>query len=180
MHWCRCPPLLAVNVMTEAFANPSDTRPYRPCVGIVLLNRDGLVFAARRNDMPNSWQMPQGGIDPGEDPEAAARRELREETGVTSATWLATLPNTLRYDLPTEISRRIWGGRFRGQEQRWYSFRFTGAEAEIDIATQSPEFNAWRWMPATHLAQQIVGFKRPVYDAVFEGFARHLAPASKG
>lgn len=162
----------------DRYTAPDDPRPYRSGVGIVLVDADGRVFAARRRDTPDAWQMPQGGIDAGEDPLAAAKRELREETGVTSATLAAELPDTVRYDLPADISRRIWKGRYRGQEQRWYLFRFTGDDREIDIETHAPEFDAWRWMPAAELERRIVGFKRAVYRRVFEAFAGHLAGGS--
>lgn len=169
--------------MPDRFARKApipDTRPYRPCVGIVLVNADGLVFAARRRDTPDAWQMPQGGIDPGEAPLDAAKRELWEETGVTSAVLVAELPGSVRYDLPADISARIWKGRYRGQEQRWYLFRFAGDDREIDIEAHAPEFDAWRWMPAAEVERHIIGFKRDVYRQVFDAFSSYLAPGDCG
>ncbi len=151
--------------------------PYRRNVGIVLANPQGLVFAGQRLDNPgDAWQMPQGGIDEGEAPEAAALRELEEETGVRpdlvriearSSDWLT-------YDLPPDLVPRIWKGRYRGQQQMWYLMRFLGDDGAIDIRTSHPEFSAWRWMAPDALIERIVPFKRDVYRAVFAEFAPHL------
>jgi len=146
---------------------------YRPAVGIMLLNRDGLVFVGRRIDMPErlaAWQMPQGGIDPGETPRQAALRELGEEVGTDRAEILAESRAWLRYDLPAEIAGRMWGGRFRGQRQKWFAMRFTGHDADIDIATEHPEFDAWRWAAPAELPELIVPFKRPLYCDVIADF----------
>jgi putative (di)nucleoside polyphosphate hydrolase len=151
--------------------------PYRPCVGVVLANREGAVFAGRRIDSPGeAWQMPQGGVDPGEEPLAAALRELREETGVRpeAVRVLADTPDWIDYDLPLDLVPRLWGGRYRGQRQRWFLMRFLGADAEIDIRTPAPEFSAWRWARPEELMGLIVPFKRATYRAVFDAFRDRL------
>lgn len=147
---------------------------YRPCAGIVLLNDAGLIFAGRRIDsLSSAWQMPQGGIDPGELPRDAARRELLEETGVESVDLLLESRDWLAYDLPSEIAARKWKGRYRGQTQRWFAMRFTGNEADIDIDAEHPEFAEWRWIEASEMVRLIVPFKQAVYRCVVEEF-RHL------
>lgn len=152
-------------------------RPYRRGVGVVLINGDGQVFAGRRYDrFPDAWQMPQGGIDPGEAPLEAALRELEEETGVAShlIEVLAEDREWRRYDLPGALADSAWGGRFRGQEQKWFAARFLGRDADIDIETAHQEFVSWRWATAGDLLASIVDFKRPLYQAVFGEFARYL------
>jgi putative (di)nucleoside polyphosphate hydrolase len=164
-----------------------DVLTYRPCVGIMLLNAEGLVFVGRRKSkrgadvhpLPHEWQMPQGGIDEGETPYHAALRELREETSVRSAQLLGEAPNWLSYDLPTEIGKKSWRGRFRGQTQKWVALRFTGEESEINIdapdnGRHKAEFDAWRWERMDRLPELIVPFKREVYVQVCAHFA-HLA-----
>lgn len=152
--------------------------PYRPCVGVVLVNQAGRVFAGRRREGPASaWQMPQGGIDPGERPRDAALRELAEETGVGAdlVDFVAKTPGWLNYDLPDDLLGKVWGGRYRGQRQRWFLFRFHGRDADIDIATEHPEFSEWRWLAANDMLATIVPFKREVYQAVIAAFREHLA-----
>jgi putative (di)nucleoside polyphosphate hydrolase len=163
-------------------SRPIEELPYRPCVGIALFNRDGLVFVGRRRseDGPAqaaagyAWQMPQGGIDLGETPYDAAVRELHEETGVRSIALLAEAPDWHAYDLPSAVSGRAWRGRYRGQIQKWFAFRLTGRDDEIDIGrpgAHKPEFDEWRWERLERLPSLIIPFKRPVYEKVVETFA---------
>lgn len=158
----------------------TETLPYRRCVGIVLINDRGQVFVARRGDTPDAWQMPQGGIDPGESPREAALRELGEETGITDVAFLEELDVWLRYDLPDHLRGKVWGGRYRGQEQRWFAFRFRGSDRDIDLqAAAHDEFDAWRWADADEVLAGIVPFKRAVYQAVIDGFRHLLVPAGR-
>ena len=151
--------------------------PYRPCAGVVLMNAEGLVFAGQRIDMPGAWQMPQGGIDGDETPRDAALRELTEETGVApdKVEVLAETPGWVYYDLPPELLGKVWKGRYGGQRQKWVLMRFLGEDADIRIDTDRPEFQEWRWMPPTALLENIVPFKRGVYEevlAAFQGWLR--------
>jgi len=160
--------------------------PYRPCVGVMILNRAGLVWAGRRIPAENSeydgspqlWQMPQGGIDKGEDPLTAAYRELYEETGMKTVTLLAEAKDWINYDLPPQLIGIGLKGKFRGQTQRWFAFRFDGDESEISInpppGGHSAEFDAWDWKPMAELPELIVSFKRGVYEQVVSEFS-HLA-----
>ncbi len=151
--------------------------PYRPCAGVMLLNRDGRVFVGQRLDSTlEAWQMPQGGIDPGEDALEAAFRELWEETGVARrhAELIAEAPEELQYDLPDELIGKVWKGKWRGQRQRWFLLRFLGEDSDIDIATAHPEFRAWRWSDPADLPALIVPFKRALYTRLLELFAPHL------
>jgi len=151
--------------------------PYRPCVGVMVLNAAGEVFVGQRMDRDTeAWQMPQGGVDPGEEPRDAALRELEEETGITrdlvtieaqTATWLP-------YDLPHDLVPRIWKGRFRGQEQMWFLMRFKGTDDQVNIKTETPEFSSWRWLPPDQMLHGIVPFKRAVYGRVVEEFGAYL------
>lgn len=150
-----------------------DTRPYRPCVGILLLNADGEVFVGNRIDVEGDhWQMPQGGIDEGETAEQAALREIFEETGVApdKVEIVRVSDNWFAYDLPRHLSWRIWGGRFRGQTQRWVAMRFLGADDDIDLAAHKAEFADWRWVSPAALPALIVPFKRDTYARVLEEF----------
>lgn len=154
----------------------------------MLLNADGLVFIGQRRAKRVSdtlgaahlWQMPQGGIDPGEDPYAAAVRELAEETNVTSVEKLAEAPDWYSYELPVDASKKSWRGRYQGQRQKWFAMRFTGAEAEINVVAPAggvkPEFDTWRWARMETLPALIIPFKRPVYEQVVKAFARFAAP----
>lgn len=151
--------------------------PYRPCVGIMLVNGDGHVFTGRRIDSPaDAWQMPQGGIDPGEDPRDAALRELFEETGIASehVRIEAETDDWLAYDVPHELVPRLWGGRYRGQKQKWFLMRLQAPNEVIDIATEIPEFSAWQWLPADQLVDRIVPFKRDLYRVVVAAFESRL------
>jgi putative (di)nucleoside polyphosphate hydrolase len=155
--------------------------PYRPCVGLMVLNRDGRVFIGRRiegpehTDFSHKWQMPQGGVDAGEDTWLAARRELYEETNIRSVEKLAEIPEWLSYDIPRELIGEAWSGKYRGQTQKWYALRFTGTDDEIDITCpggHEPEFAEWRWEPMRNVPGLVVPFKRPVYERVVQEFAR--------
>lgn len=151
--------------------------PYRPCAGVVLTNADGLIFIGERSDRPGEWQMPQGGIDKGEDPAAAALRELTEETGVPAdrVTLEAEHPDWVRYDLPKGLLGKVLGGRYRGQTQKWFLMRLSGDDA-IDLdAAKDDEFTRWRWATADEVLDAIVDFKRPVYGAVLAAFRDRLA-----
>lgn len=149
-------------------------RGYRPCVGIMLLDRDGRVLVGQRNDASrDAWQMPQGGIDPGEGAIEAGMREMLEEIGTQRATLLAESAWWRSYDLPPELARRMWGGRYRGQTQKWLAFRFEGSDDDIRIDVPHPEFKAWRWAAAEQLPSLIVPFKRAIYLSVVDEF-RHL------
>ena len=146
--------------------------PYRPCVGLCLTNRDGLIWAGERIDTPGAWQMPQGGIDPGEDIKTAGLRELGEEIGLQpdhvsingqTADWLP-------YDLPHDLVPKLWKGRFRGQKQMWLHLELLSGDSDITIDTEQPEFSRWQWMFASELLETIVPFKRDIYQAVLREF----------
>jgi putative (di)nucleoside polyphosphate hydrolase len=151
--------------------------PYRPCAGIMLLNAEGKVFVGQRIDAEvEAWQMPQGGIDDGEDPLATAIRELGEETGIAPehVELIAAAPNEFFYDLPEDLVGRIWKGKWRGQRQRWFLFRFLGTDGDIDIATTHPEFKTWQWVRPETLPEIIVAFKKPLYEEVLAAFSSYL------
>jgi putative (di)nucleoside polyphosphate hydrolase len=156
--------------------------PYRDNVGAVLFNPAGLVLVARRADLLNAegaaggWQLPQGGMDPGEDPRAAVLRELAEEIGTDRAEILAEHPEWLSYDLPPALIGKALGGRYRGQRQRWFALRFLGEDADIRLDLDPhPEFDAWRWVRLAELPSLAVGFKRPIYEVLARDFARFAA-----
>jgi putative (di)nucleoside polyphosphate hydrolase len=158
--------------------------PYRRCVGLTVLNRDGLVFIGRRIDGPEHvdrthvWQMPQGGVDSGEDPYRCALRELREETNIRSVERLGTIDDWLTYDIPRDIVGQAWNGKYRGQTQKWFALRFTGKDSEIDVAHPAgghkPEFVEWRWEPIKNLPGLVVPFKREVYERVVTEFSKYV------
>lgn len=164
----------------------AETLPYRPCVGIMVLNRDGHVWVGRRiaetdSEMAGTtklWQMPQGGIDENEDPRTAVLREIHEETGIRSVEIIAETQGWLCYDLPAELQGKAWGGRYRGQKQKWFAARLTGDESEIDVLNppdgHTPEFDRWTWVDLADLPRLVVPFKRDVYERLVEEFA-HLA-----
>ena len=152
--------------------------PYRPNVGAVLFNREGLILVARRADMPNAegapggWQLPQGGMDEGEDPRIAVLRELAEEIGTDRAEIIAEHPDWFTYDLPRELIGIALGGRYRGQRQKWFALRFTGVDADIRLDLDPhPEFDAWRWVPLAELPALAVPFKLAIYEALARDFA---------
>ncbi len=159
-------------------ADPIDRSalPYRPAVGILLLNRDNLVFVGRRIDQVlEAWQMPQGGIDAGETPKQAALRELAEEVGTDKATVLAESREWFNYDLPAELVGKVWRGRYRGQTQKWFAMRFAGTDQDIDLNTGDPEFSDWRWLAPGEVLDWIVPFKRDVYRRIIAEFGHLLA-----
>jgi putative (di)nucleoside polyphosphate hydrolase len=161
-----------------------ETLPYRPCVGIMVLNRAGLAFIGRRIDGPehvdltHAWQMPQGGIDPGEEPWTAALRELREETNIGSVERLGEIAEWLNYDIPRELVGQAWTGQYRGQTQKWFAVRFLGDDGEIDIVhpagAHEREFTAWCWEPMKNLPDLVVPFKRAVYQRVVQEFGKFV------
>ncbi len=154
--------------------------PYRPCVGVMVLDARGRAFIGRRVggpehvDLTHAWQMPQGGIDPGEEPWPAALRELREETNIRSVERLGEIADWLTYDIPREIVGQAWKGKYRGQKQKWFALRFTGSEGEINVEDpdggHAQEFAAWRWEPLQNVPDLVVPFKRAVYDRVVREF----------
>ncbi len=156
--------------------------PYRPNAGLMMLNGAGKVFVGKRLDTPGeAWQMPQGGIDKGEPAEAAALRELEEETGVSAGLVdiLAVSKGWITYDFPPELAAKLWTGRrgaprYRGQKQRWFLLRFNGQDSDVNIATAHAEFSDWKWMPPAELPARIVPFKRGIYEQVLQEFSAYL------
>jgi putative (di)nucleoside polyphosphate hydrolase len=180
MRWTCCAGLPSLTIATEpgatAVPDPASL-PWRRGVGVMLANSAGHVFVGQRIDSPGpAWQMPQGGIDRGEDPRTAALRELHEETGIPASLVeiVAETPGWLRYDLPAALIPGLWGGRYRGQEQTWFLARFLGTDADVNIATAEPEFSAWRWADPMGLPADIVPFKRAMYAELLALFGPHL------
>jgi putative (di)nucleoside polyphosphate hydrolase len=161
---------------------PYESLPYRPCVGVMVINRAGGVFIGKRRNGPehvdatHAWQMPQGGVDPGEDTWPAALRELYEETGIRSVEKLGEVKDWLSYDIPREIVGEAWKGKYRGQTQKWFAVRFLGDDSQIDVAHppggHKPEFLEWRWEPMRNVPKLIIPFKRKVYERVVKEFAK--------
>ena len=146
--------------------------PYRKGVGVVLFNVEGLVFVGRRIDTQDAWQLPQGGVDEGEKPSHAVLREMLEEIGTDKAEILAKSKRKYAYDLPEHLIGKVWGGKYRGQKQRWFALRFMGTDADIDLAAHGhPEFDAWRWVPIATLPSLAVPFKRDLYAALVVEFS---------
>jgi putative (di)nucleoside polyphosphate hydrolase len=163
--------------MSKPALNPADL-PYRPCVGLMVLNREGRIFVGKRIDQSiESWQMPQGGIDPGETPRDTALRELSEEIGTTKVEFLREHPDWLTYDLPPQLVGIAWQGRYRGQKLKWFALRFVGSDADINLKTEHQEFSDWRWVDLGDLLGLIVPFKRETYAQVMAAFSDLAKPA---
>ncbi|KAM7463446.1 hypothetical protein LguiA_031567 [Lonicera macranthoides] len=155
---------------------------YRPNVGVCLINSDHQVFVASRLNVPGAWQMPQGGIEDGEEPISAAIRELQEETGIVSAELIAEVPKWLTYDFPPAVKakvNRLWGGEWHGQAQKWFLMRFTKDEREISLGRGEPEFSEWKWATPEEVIQQAVDYKRPTYEEVMRAFSSYLNASRK-
>lgn len=156
----------------------AESLPYRPCVGVVLINAAGQIWAGQRIDSPSpAWQMPQGGIDEDEKPREAAYRELWEETGVTRdlVEFIGKTHGWVTYDLPPDLLGKVWKGKYRGQKQKWFLFRYLGKDEQISIDREHPEFSAWKWIGAAEMVDSIVPFKKAVYEEVVRSFRAHLA-----
>jgi putative (di)nucleoside polyphosphate hydrolase len=161
--------------MTAGAQRPRRAADYRRGVGIMLLNRKNQVFVAQRiNFTTDAWQMPQGGVDKGETPRQAALRELEEEIGTDKAEFLAESKRWFFYDVPPDLAREVWRGRYRGQRQKWFALRFTGTDPDINLATKHPEFDAWKWIAPEDLPRLIVPFKRQLYRELLKEFSAVL------
>ncbi len=162
--------------MTRPAVNPADL-PYRPCVGLMVLNREGRIFVGNRIDQTiESWQMPQGGIDEGEEPWDTALRELKEEIGTNKVVLLRGHPDWLLYDLPPHLVGVAWKGQYRGQKLKWFAVRFVGTDADINLKTEHQEFSDWKWVDIDELLELIVPFKRETYAKVMDVFADLAKP----
>jgi len=166
----------ACGPVPEVAIYPREDANYRSGVGVMLLNSFNEVFVGQRVGIDGAWQMPQGGIESGETPRLAALRELREEIGTGNVDILAVSKGWLRYDIPPELVGNIWGGRWQGQQQKWFAMRFLGSDTDINVATEHPEFSAWRWSPPAQVADLIISFKRQLYlDVLYEFQSVHTA-----
>tara|TARA_B100001250_G_C19266355_1_gene557138 strand:+ start:32 stop:505 length:474 start_codon:yes stop_codon:yes gene_type:complete len=146
-------------------------KPYRNCVGLLVINKNGDVFIGKRIDSNlNAWQMPQGGIEADEDPKTAGIREMEEEIGTKNAELIGEMSEWLNYDIPENLSHRLWNGKYRGQTQKWLAFKFLGDDSEINIKTKDPEFKEWKWEKHTNLPSLAVPFKRDIYKKVIKEF----------
>ena len=149
-------------------------RRYRRCVGLVVINKDGLVFVGKRIDSNlNAWQMPQGGIENGESPRNAGLREMKEEIGTNNVKLIGEIDNWLNYDIPQKLSSKLWDGKYRGQTQKWLAFQFLGNDDEININTEDPEFKEWKWEEHKNLVNLAVPFKKDIYKKIINEFS-HL------
>ena len=149
-------------------------KSYRRCVGLVIINKDGLVFVGKRIDSNlNAWQMPQGGIEKGESPRNAGLREMKEEIGTNNVKLIGEIDNWLNYDIPQKLSSKLWNGKYRGQTQKWLAFQFLGNDDEININTEDPEFKEWQWVEHKNLVNLAVPFKKDIYKKIINEFS-HL------
>ena len=152
----------------------SREQAYRPGVGIVLFNRDGHVLIAERIDNPGGWQMPQGGIDAGESPEIAVFREMEEEIGTRNAKIIGMVEDWIYYDFPLPLSKKLWGGKYLGQRQKWIALKFLGQDSDINLQMHThPEFSQWKWVPLASLPDYAVPFKRAVYERIIKEFEKY-------
>ena len=150
-------------------------KPYRPCVGLLVINDEGLVFAGKRLDShSNAWQMPQGGIEKGESIFEAGLREMKEEIGTNNVFFIGEMGEWLNYDIPINLINRLWGGKYRGQTQKWLAYKFLGEDREININTKNPEFCDWKWLNALELTKLAIPFKKKIYEKVLKEYSNYL------
>ncbi len=159
----------------KSIHNNISQKPYRPCVGLLVINGKGLVFAGKRLDSSSSaWQMPQGGIENGETILEAGLREMKEEIGTNNVQFIGEMKEWLNYDLPKKLVNRLWGGKFRGQTQKWLAYKFLGEDKEININTKNPEFSDWKWVSTLELIKLAIPFKKEIYEKVFKEYSSNL------